>query len=198
MVDWKLILQIAGVCLGLLYLWYEYRADVRVWIVGLIMPFIHGVLYYTAGLYADMTMEFYYVAAGVYGLVMWTRPKSSAQVNISHTPRRHIAPLVLVCAAAFVVISFVLARHTDSTVPYWDAATTAMSIVGMWMLSRKYVEVWLVWIAVDVISCVLYVYKGIPYTGLLFGIYSVLAVAGYVRWLRQARTLKQTQKTIES
>lgn len=69
--DWKLILQIAGVVLGLLYLWLEYRADIRLWIVGLVMPLVHGALYYKAGLYADCSMQVYYVLAGLYGWLVW-------------------------------------------------------------------------------------------------------------------------------
>ena len=63
--DWKLILQIAGVLLGLTYLWLEYRADIRLWIVGLVMPVVHGTLYFKAGLYADCSMQVYYVLANV-------------------------------------------------------------------------------------------------------------------------------------
>ena len=66
-VDIKLFLQIVGVVLGLLYLWLEYRADIRLWIVGLVMPVVHGALYYKAGLYADFSMQVYYVLAGLYG-----------------------------------------------------------------------------------------------------------------------------------
>ena len=73
--DWKLILQIPGVALGLLYLWLEYRADIRLWIVGLVMPLIHGALYYKSGLYADCSMQVYYVLAGR-----------------SHPPRRCTSP----------------------------------------------------------------------------------------------------------
>ena len=69
--DIKLLLQIAGVLLGLLYLWLEYRADIRLWIVGLVMPLIHGALYYKSGLYADCSMQAYYVLAGLYGWLVW-------------------------------------------------------------------------------------------------------------------------------
>ena len=72
--DWKLLLQIVGVALGLLYLRLEYRADIRLWIVGLAMPVVHGVLYYRAGLYADCSMQAYYVwrgfTAGSCGVVL--------------------------------------------------------------------------------------------------------------------------------
>ena len=206
--DWKLILQIAGVALGLLYLWLEYRADIRLWIVGLVMPLVHGALYYKAGLYADCSMQVYYVLAGLYGWLVWrnaphkkaraarsaaaeqnARTAGSAEpaaARIGHTPLRYAAGLIAVYAAAHAGIYFLLSRFTNSTVPFWDAMTTAASIVAMWMLSRKYVEQWLVWLAVDLITVGLYLYKGIPLTAGLYALYSALAVAGYLRWRREA------------
>lgn len=193
--DYKLLLQAIGVALGLLYLWLEYRANIYLWIVGLIMPVVHGVLYFKSGLYADCSMQVYYVLAGLYGLAVWHRRSSDAKKNVSDakksaaadiapTPVRLIAPLAAVYAAAHVAIYFFLVRFTDSSVPFWDSMTTAMSIVAMWMLSRKYIEQWGVWLVVDVITAALYVYKGIPLTAALYALYSVLAIVGYVRWRR--------------
>lgn len=243
--DWKLILQIAGVMLGLLYLWLEYRADIRLWIVGLVMPLVHGALYYKAGLYADCSMQVYYVLAGLYGWLVWrnaphkkaktarnaaagqpaqtagsealagghnsqpdrnttaghsdqtacnagpeaaqtARSAEPAAVRIGHTPLCYAAGLTAVYAAAHTGIYFLLSRFTNSTVPFWDAMTTAASIVAMWMLSRKYIEQWLVWLAVDLITIGLYLYKGIPLTAGLYALYSALAVAGYLRWRKLA------------
>lgn len=183
----KLILQIAGVVLGLLYLWLEYRADIRLWIVGLIMPLVHGALYYQSGLYADCSMQVYYVLAGVYGWIVWRNaPRHKrAAARIGHTPLRQVAGLVAVYAAAHAGIYLLLTNFTDSVVPFWDAMTTAGSIVAMWMLSRKYVEQWLVWLAVDLVTVGLYFYKGIPLTAGLYALYSALAVAGYLRWRKQ-------------
>ena len=160
--DWILLLQIAGVVLGLLYLWLEYRADIRLWVVGLIMPLVHGALYYKAGLYADCSMQAYYVLAGLYGWIVWhNAPRRKAAADrIGHTPLRQAAGLIAVYAA---------------------------SIVAMWMLSRKYVEQWLVWLAVDLVTVGLYLYKGIPLTAGLYALYSALAVAGYLRWKAKMR-----------
>ena len=88
--------------------------------------------------------------------------------------------------AAHAAIYLLLVHFTNSTVPFWDAATTAASIVAMWMLSRRQVEQWLVWLAVDVVTAGLYLYKEIPLTAGLYALYSALAVAGYLRWRRQA------------
>lgn len=183
-------MQIAGVALGLLYLWLEYRADIRLWIVGLVMPVVHGTLYLRSGLYADCAMQLYYIAAGLYGWIVWhnaPRRENRAAARIGHTPRRVVPGLVAVYAAAHAVIYLLLVRFTNSTVPVWDSFTTALCIVAYWMLSRKYVEQWLVWLAVDLVTVGLYLYKEIPLTAGLYALYSVLAVAGYLRWRRRMR-----------
>lgn len=188
MIDWKLILQLAGIVLGLLYLWLEYRANIWLWAVSIVMPVVHGVLYYRSGLYADMAMNVYYVIAGFYGWIVWLRGsggKSDKPVlRISKTPLHLGGILTVVGLLVWGAIYFILVHYTDSTVPVLDSLTTAMSIVALWMLSRKYLEQWLVWLAVDAISCGLYIYKGIPFTAGLYGLYTILAIAGYMRWRR--------------
>ncbi len=188
--EWKLILQVVGVVLGLLYLWLEYRADIRLWIVGLIMPIVHGVLYYRAGLYADCSMQVYYILAGLYGWLVWRnapRAKKNIALRISHISWRTLPALVAAYGVIHIAIYFVLTRFTDSSVPFWDSLTTALCIVAYWMLSRKYVEQWLVWLVVDVVTVGLYLYKDIPLTAGLYALYSLLAILGYLRWNRQIR-----------
>lgn len=195
--DWKLVLQVIGVALGLLYLYLEYKADIRLWIIGLLMPVVHGILYFRAGLYADFGMQMYYVAAGVYGFAVWmskgrrqekqgTQETQENGSGISYTPAKLYLPLVAVYALLHVLLYLFLSRCTDSTVPFWDAMTTALSVVAMWMLSRKYVEQWMVWCVVDAVTVALYFYKGIPLTGCLYVLYTVLAVLGWRRWKRMA------------
>lgn len=183
----KLILQIVGVALGLLYLWLEYKANIWLWVVGMLMPCVHCVLYYKSGLYADCAMQAYYIAAGLYGLAVWLLGHKRAEkpLKIGHTPWRLALPLVVIYGALHAAIYFILVRFTDSTVPFWDAMTTAMSMVAMWLLSRKYIEQWLVWLVVDAITVGLYIYKGIPFTAGLYTLYTALAVAGYLRWKRE-------------
>ena len=109
---------------------------------------------------------------------------------IVHTPARRWPVLALAYVAVHGLIYWVLVTFTNSTVPFWDSLTTALSIIGIWMLSRKYVEQWLIWIVVNAVTVALYVYKGIPVTATLYLIYLVMGVAGYRRWLR---VMKQPQ-----
>ncbi len=190
MMDIKLLLQIIGVALGLLYLYLEYRANIWLWVVGLIMPVVHGMLYYRSGLYADCAMEVYYILAGVYGLSVWLRrggKDKESKFAISHATTRVLVTAAGIYAVAHVVIYYLLVNFTDSTVPVWDSFTTACSVVAYWLLSRKYVEQWLVWLVVDVVTVGLYFYKDIPLTAMLYAVYSALAVVGYMRWRRMAR-----------
>lgn len=186
--DWSLILQIVGTTLGLIYLWLEYKANIWVWVVSALMAITHGTLYLKSGIYADAAMQLYYLLAAIYGLVVWKHnSKDEKSGSIKHTPVRWILPLVAVYAVLHVVIYFVLTQFTDSSVPFLDSMSTALCVVATWMLSRKLVEQWLVWLVVDMISVGLYFYKGIPLTALLYTLYCVLAVAGYMRWRRECR-----------
>ena len=182
------ILEVLGFVTGLCYLWYEYHASARLWIFSIIMPMIGMVLYFNKGIYADFAINIYYFLIAIYGYVAWTfnfSKKQKEELPISRIKLRAAVVCAVVAAVLWLGISYVLRTYTDSTVPYIDAFTTSLSIVAMWMLARKYVEQWLVWIMVDAVSAGLYFYKGIPFYGVLYAIYTAVAYFGYRRWLRQ-------------
>ncbi|MDE7410744.1 MAG: nicotinamide riboside transporter PnuC [Paramuribaculum sp.] len=180
-------LEILGTAVGVVYLWLEYRANAWLWVASIVMPAIYLAVYYEAGLYADFGISIYYIIASVYGLWCWGRSGRGADdesdgLPITHLPAGYYVPLVAVLVIVFVLIGYVLSEFTDSTVPWADAFTTSLSIVAMWLLARKYVEQWLVWIAADVACAVLYVYKDLWFTGALYMAYAVIAVLGYRKW----------------
>lgn len=193
-------LEIIGTAVGLVYLWLEYRASIYLWIAGIVMPAIYIFVYYDAGLYADFGINIYYLLAAVYGWIVWryggSKQKGEKQeLPITHTPLNRYLPLAAVFLVAFVGIAWILIEFTDSNVPWLDSFTTALSIVGMWMLARKYVEQWWAWFVVDVVCCGLYIYKELYFTSALYGFYSIIAIFGYLKWQHDAArkfgTLKQ-------
>ena len=176
-------LDITTTALGLAYILLEYKASVWMWVVGFMMQALGIVLYYQKGLYADCGMEFYYLAMTVYGFVAWMRHKQkTSDLPIRHMPKKTALAWLGVGLAAWLVIYLILKNFTNSTVPVADAFTTAFSIVGIWALARKYLEQWFVWIVVDVVTCVLYFYKDIPFKASLYALYVVIAVMGYFKW----------------
>ena len=188
--DW---LDIITTILGLIYIWLEYRAHIALWIVGIIMPALDAVLYWNHGLYGDAGMACYYTLAAFYGLFFWkfkkTR-KKKAPLPIVYMPRRQYMPTVLFFLVAWGATYYVLIKWTDSTVPVLDAFTNALSFVGLWALARKYVEQWLFWMIVDAVCTLLYIQKGIPFKALLYGLYVVIAIAGYYKWRGMAKKMR--------
>lgn len=186
------IIEILGFSIGLLYLWWEYHANNKLWLASMVMPCISMWIYFSKGLYADFAINIYYLVIAVYGYVVWTRKRGagadgeekSSSLPITHTPRRMAALCAAAAVAMWGLLYLILEYLTDSTVPVADAFTTALSIVGMWMLARKYIEQWAVWIAVDVVCVGLYFYKGIYFYSILYAIYTVIAFCGYRKWLR--------------
>lgn len=182
-------LDTLGTILGFIYLILEMRTSIWMWIVGSIMPAIYIVVLYKAGIYADCGMEVYYFFAGIYGLIIWLRGKteSGTEVAISHTPRKLWPRLSLLFVVLFVAIAAFLRECTDSRVPYIDSFTTTLSIIGMWMLSRKYIEQWGVWLVVDAVSSGLYIYKGIYGRSILYAIYTIMAIYGWYAWQKKLK-----------
>ena len=186
-----LVLEILGFTIGMLYLWWEYHADAKVWIASVVMPAISMWIYYSKGLYADFGINIYYLFIAVYGFVSWTRGSSKSKngsLRITHIG--WLTGVAAVCATLLLwwFIWWILVTFTDSTVPVADAFTTSLSIVGLWMLARKYVEQWLAWFVVDIVCCALYYYKGINFYCILYGIYTIVALLGFRKWLRMMKS----------
>ena len=181
-----LYIEIVGTLIGLIYLWLEYRASVYMWLAGVIMPAIYLYIYYNAGLYADFGINVYYLVIAVYGVLLWKnvlgKKDGGRELPITHMPREVWLKAVLMYVVAQTVILWLLVKHTDSTVPVADSFTTALSIVGMWVLARKYIEQWWVWCVVDVVSSALYVYKELYFTAILYVLYAIIAIFGYFKW----------------
>ena len=184
-------LDIVTTVLGLAYILLEYRASVWMWLVGFLMQALGIVLYYQKGLYADCGMEFYYLAMTVYGWWNWMKPSKTPSLGraqgerpIRHFPLRLALIWTGITFAAWALLYLFLVTCTDSRVPLADSFTTALSFVGIWALARKYLEQWLIWIVVDVVTCVLYFYKDIPFKASLYALYVVIAILGYRKWHR--------------
>lgn len=197
-------LDMLTTALGLAYIILEYKASLWMWAVGFLMQSLGIVLYYQKGLYADCAMEFYYLSMTVYGFGCWVlggrywrrgkkpsaegdSPASQARPSlpVSHFPRRLVLPWTLLILAVWAAIYWLLVAFTNSTVPLADSFTTALSLVGIWALAHKYLEQWFIWIAVDVVTCILYAYKDIPFKSSLYALYVVIAVFGYLNWRKK-------------
>ncbi|MBO7317234.1 MAG: nicotinamide mononucleotide transporter, partial [Bacteroidales bacterium] len=106
MIDWNIALEIIGTIIGLIYLYYEYKAHRLLWIMGIIMPAVSLGVYYNAGLYADMGINIYYILAGIYGYLVWTfknRHRREVSLPITHAPRRTYIYSIAITICLFTI-----------------------------------------------------------------------------------------------
>ena len=183
-------IELLGLIFGLLYILLSIKQNIWCWPVGFITSALYIYVFFVTKFYADMGLQVYYLIVSVYGWYYWmfgAKSKKEDDLKISKMNIRLGIYLFLANLILFAVIAYILVNYTDSEVPYWDAFTTAASFVATWMLARKIIEHWIIWIIVDSVSLGLYIYKGLYPTVILFAVYTVLAIFGYIEWKKELK-----------
>ena len=177
--------EVAAVVFALLYLVLAVRQNILCWVAALISTSIYLWLFYDVQLYAEASLQVFYIAMAVYGFWQWRyggSDKSELPVSV-WSPGKHIA-----CVLAIVVIAAALGAYldtkTDQALPYLDAFTTAGALFTTYMTARKILENWYYWFVIDSVSIYLYLERGLVLTAMLFVIYLVLVVMGFISWRR--------------
>jgi nicotinamide mononucleotide transporter len=188
--DWisNNIVEIIGTISGLIFLYLEIKQNKWLWPLGLLTSVMYIYVFFVAKLYADMSLQFYYVFISIYGWIIWSRGVEKKELPVSQLSRSLFLKLFAASMLIYAIISYILVNFTDGSVPYWDAFTTALSIVATWMLARKILEQWLVWVVVNAVSLGLYIYKGLYPTSVLFFFYTTLAIVGYIQWKKDLKS----------
>lgn len=187
-----------AVITGLIYLFLSIKQNIWCWLFGIVSSAVYVVVFFGAKIYADMMVQLYYVIMGFYGWVHWLRVNETKEMKgelpVIRLNSRLTLLLFLISLVLFFVMAWFLKTYTDSPVPWIDSFTTSLSFIATWMLARKIIEHWLIWVIVDAVSVGLYYYRGLYVSIILFVVYTVLAVYGYFEWKKEWKT-EQLAKT---
>jgi nicotinamide mononucleotide transporter len=177
-------IELLAVVFSIAYLYFSIRQKILLWPMGMISAVLYMVVFFQSKFYADMGLNGYYLVVSIYGWFHWSSSKRNQNnpLDISQITRNMTLILGIFTLVVFLLIGWMLDRYTDSPIPYWDAFTTAVSFTATWMLARKILEHWILWIVVDAISMGLYLYRGLYPTLILFAVYTTMAVIGYMEW----------------
>ncbi len=172
--------------LGFIAIFLQIKQNVWYWLVSIIMVTMYIYIYIGAKLYADMSLQVYYLVVSFYGWYMWLYGNKQnhhrGELKVSAVSGKMTGIMSVITIFLFFFIAWILSTFTNSDLPYWDSFTTALSFVATWMLARKVLENWLIWIVVDAVSVGIYIYKGLYPTAVLFLFLTVLAFVGYKKW----------------
>jgi len=177
--------EIAGFVFGVLAVWLTAKESPWCWPTGLVNVSLYIVVFWQAKLYADMGLQVVYVGVCIYGWWEWLHGGAGGgRLTVSRAPRRTLLALTIAGAAFATLLGLALHRGTDASLPFWDSTTTAYSLVAQWLQTKKRIETWWFWIAVDVVYIGVYAVKGLWLTALLYAIFLALCLLGLREWKR--------------
>ncbi len=149
---------------------------------------LYAIVFYDARLYADMGLQGLYFGLAVYGWWAWMHGGAGhGELEVSLTPRRMRGVLLFVATLGGILLGQTLTRFTNASLPFMDSMLTSFSIAAQWMQTRKLLESWLVWLAVDVFYVGMFFYKELYLTAGLYTVFLVLAAMGFAEWRRSMR-----------
>ena len=157
------------------------------WPLAIVSSLLYVAVFAQARIYGDAALQVFFAIVAFWGWFQWLRGHRAdgSRLRVSRLTPRGMALALLACAVAWPVVALFLQRFTDSDVPWWDGFATGLSLVGQFLLGRKFVENWLVWLAVNTASVGLFIHKGLWLTVGLYAVFTVLSIAGYLAWRRR-------------
>ena len=177
-------LEIIAVFFGFLSVWFSKNNNILVFPTGLINTSIFVYLLFKWSLLGDMLINAYYFIMSIYGWYFWLKGTNNTVSPISKVSNTDIRIVVLLFISSSIFVSLVYSFFDkwETIVSYIDILTTAIFFAAMWLMAKRKVESWIFWIVGNIISVPLYLHKGLAFTSIQYFIFTVIAIAGYIKW----------------
>jgi nicotinamide mononucleotide transporter len=177
-------LEIVAVVLSLAMVFCNIREIHWGWPLAFAASLLYFALFWHHRLYGDASLQVFFAAVSLWGWWQWLRGHRAdgSALRVSRLTRRGAGIAVALCALLWPATGLFLKTYTDTDVPWWDAFPTAVSLVAQFLLGRKFIENWLMWLVVDVVGVALFAYKGLWLTVGLYSVFVLLCVVGWREW----------------
>ena len=177
-------IELFGLIFGALAVWLLIQQNIWTWPVGIIYILASLYIFYSARLYANFALHIFFLIMSIYGWYYWLKggTRDETDLPVTHERQQTLMVLLAISIAAIGLSSGLFVAYTDADLPYWDNTISYLSLLAMWLQSRKKLESWILWFVIDVLSVGIYAYKGIYFYSLLYLIYLGMAIMGYLAW----------------
>lgn len=183
-------IEIVAVIFGFLCVFLTIRESIWCWPTGLVQVFLYIFIFYDAKLYSDFLLHIIYVAMQFYGWYFWLHGGNKSQeAKVTKLSPAWLSGSILISALSTGALGYVMATATDASFPYADAFTTIFSLAAQWLMSRKKLESWYFWIAVDCVAINIYYAKALHLTAGLYTAFLIMAFIGLASWKRSMEAL---------
>ena len=178
------VLEIFGLISGTIAIVLLIKQNIWTWPIGIAYTLASIYIFLSAKLYADLALHIFYLIMSAYGWYFWLKggSRGSSTLGVSRESKRTLSILLFLCGISIYLSGTLLASYTAAELPYWDNTTTILSLLAIWLQSRKKIESWMLWLVVDILAVGIYFYKEIYFYSILYTIYIVMAFIGYFEW----------------
>ena len=179
------LLELFATICGFICVYLQTKEKILAWPFGIISVSIAAYIYFHSKLYSDFGLHIIYIFLNIYGWINWYSKREnhlpSPIIKLGKSSMMVVGSVIILTS---LILGFVMTQYTDADLAYLDAFTTCGSLTAQFMLARKHLQNWLVWIVVDLVACPLYIYKGLYLFAFLFFAYLLICIKGYVDWRR--------------
>jgi nicotinamide mononucleotide transporter len=183
LLEWSPLEAIAA-AFGIVSVYLSTRQNIWSWPTAIVNVALYAIVFYQGRLYGQMGLQPVYLALSVYGWYEWLHGGAEkTELQVSRASPRLLGALAILNIVTWIALAALL-RRTDAALPWLDALLTTTSLVAQWMMTRKILENWLVWIAVDVVYVPMFISQHLYATALLYAAFLILATMGFVEWRR--------------
>src|SRR5688572_15473113 len=183
LLEWS-ALEVMAAAFGVISVYLSTRQNIWSWPTAIVNVGLYTIVFYQGRLYGQMGLQPIYLALSAYGWYQWLHGGAQrSELRVTRASPRLLATLAVLNLAAWIALAAIL-RRTDAALPWLDALLATTSLVAQWMMTRKILENWLLWIALDVVYVPMFFSQRLYATALLYAVFLVLATMGYVEWRR--------------
>ena len=189
-------IEIFGLCAGTLSIALLIKQNIWTWPIGIAYTLASLYIFFTAKLYADFALHVFFLFMSFYGWYYWLQGNSTfdSELPVSRESKKVLAYSIIICVLAIILASNLFTMYTDAELPYWDNTTSILSVLAIWLQSRKKIESWVFWLIIDILSVGIYFYKDLYLYSLLYSIYVTMAFFGYATWLKSYRNEQRNRR----
>ncbi len=181
-------LELFAALFGAVSVYLSVRQSIWSWPTAIVNVVLYTLVFFQAKLYADMGLQVVYAVLSVYGWYEWLYGgEGHTELHVTRTGLRLGSLLAGIALAGSLALGLLLRGATDAALPFMDSLLSSTSLVAQWMMTKKKLENWLVWIAVDVLYVGMFIFKGLYLTAGLYAVFLGLAVKGFIDWRRSLR-----------
>jgi len=182
-------IEIFGLISGTLAIVLLIKQNIWTWPIGIAYTVASIYIFLNARLYADLVLHLFFLVMNFYGWYYWLKggARAGSELIVSNESKKRLIILLAFCAITIFISGSLFSTYTDADLPYWDNTTSVLSLLAIWLQSRKKIESWVLWLIVDILAAGIYFYKGIYLYSVLYTLYIGMAFMGYAAWQKSYR-----------